>query len=202
MNNSDQDIDGSNSFYDRYSSFSDSQIKEILRNHKNYQDPAVTTAVKVAIERELIHSEQDLLAPEYQSKPLIGFSLFPEITNDFQYKKIVASIFRMLFFLSILPIIFGVLKYAEGQINMTFIGVGLGAIWLIINYLFFKTEKMIVVNIQIVLLILVFFGIGYRLLFKTNFQVTDLVILVFGTLLFLYLLLYLKKLIQTKTDKF
>ena len=201
MNNSDQDPDNPISFYERYSVFSDSQIKEILRNHQNYQAPAVTAAVKIAIERELIHTEEDLLAPEYQSKPSVGLTLFPEITNGYQYKKVVASIFRVLFFLSLLPIIFGVLKYAEGQTNMTFLGVGLSFIWLILSYLLFKTENRFVANLQISLLILAFFGIGYHLLVRDTFQVTDLVILVSGTLLALYLLLFLKKLIQTKPDQ-
>lgn len=198
MNNSDQNTDGPLSFYERYSAFSDSQIKEILRNHKNYQEPAVTAAVKIAIERELIHTEQDLMAPEYQSKPTDDSILFPEITNAFHYKKVVASIFRLMFFLSLLPIIFGVLKYAEGQLNMTILSVGLGLIWLIITYLLFKTKKVIVSMLQIFLLILAFFGIGYRLLAQATFQVTDLVILVSGTLITLYLILFLKKLIQTK----
>lgn len=198
MNNSDQDTDGPISFYERYSSFSDSQINEILRNHKNYQEPAVTAAVKIAIERELIHTEQDLLAPEYQSKPSVGLSLFPEITNDYQYTKVVASIFRVLYFLAFLPIIFGVLKYAEGQLDITIAGVGIGLVWVIFTYLLFKTKNMLVVTLQIVLLILAFVGIGYNLLVQDTFQVTDFVILVSGTLLSLYLLFFLRKLIQTK----
>ena len=202
MNNSDQDTDGPISFYERYSGFSDGQIKEILRNHKNYQEPAVTAAVKIAIERELIHSEQDLLTPEYQSNSSVGLSLYPEINNPYQYKKVVASIFRVLFFLALLPIVFGVLKYAEGKTNLTFMGIGIGLIWLIITYLFLKTEKMIVANIQIIFLVFGLFGLGYHLFVQATFIVTDLVILVSGTLLSLYLLLYLKKLIQAKPEQY
>ncbi len=201
MNNSDMDTDVPISFYERYSGFSDSQIKEILRNHKNYQEAAVTAAVKIAIERELIHTEQDLMAPEYQATPSVGLTLFPEITNAYQYKKVVASIFRVLFFLSLIPVIFGVMNYAEGQINMTYIGVGIGLIWLILTFLLFKTEKVIVAAIQIVLLLLALFGVGYRLLILETIQITDLVILVSGTLISLYLLLFLKKLLQSKPDQ-
>lgn len=201
MKNSDQDTDGPISFYDRYSTFSDSQIKEILKNQKNYQEPAVTAAVKIAIERELIHTEQDLLGPEYQTKPKIGLSLFPEITDGYQYKKLVASIFRVLYFLSLFPIIFGVLKYAEGQLNMTFLGVGIGLVWLILTYLLFKTKKMLFAVFQIGLLTLIFIGISYNLVIQPAFQLTDMVILVSGMVISLYLLLFLMNLIKLKHDQ-
>jgi hypothetical protein len=200
MNNSDPDAAGPITYYDRYLTFSDSQIKEILKNHKNYQETAVTAAVKIAIERGLINSEQDLLAPEYQYQPTFGFSVFPRITNDYQYKKVVASIFRVLFFLSFLPIIFGAIKYAEGQLNMTYVGVGLGLIWLILSFLLLKTKNVMILVSQIILLILVFFGVGYRLFIQETFNVLDLLMLIVGTLLPIYFLLYLKTLNQTKPE--
>jgi hypothetical protein len=200
MNNSGQDNFAPLSFYERYSGYSDNQIKEILINRKNYQEPAVTAAVKIAIERELIHSEQDLFASEYQSKPSSRTSIFPEITNVYQYKKLVASIFRILFFLSFIPTVFGVLKYAEGQLNMTFLGVGLGFIWLILTYVLLKTRKLNVLYLQVCLLGFVFLGLVYRLFLQKPFHIADMAILVIGTLLPFYFLLYLMKLIQTKPD--
>jgi len=201
MNNSDQGSDAPISFYERYTGFSDQQIKDVLKNHKNYQEKAVSAAIKIAIERELIHSEQDLLSPEFQSQIKLGLSFFPEINIVYQYKKVVASIFRILFFASLIPIIFGVLKYAEGQLNMTFMGVGLGLIWLTLTFILFKTRKLIVLYLQILLLMLVFLILGYRLFYQEIFRVTDIAVLVIGTLMLIYLLLYLKKLIQTKPDQ-
>ena len=199
MNNSDPD--GPTSFYERYADFTDSQIKEILKNHRNYQESAVTAAVKIAIERGLIHSEQDLLGTEYQLKPSVGLSFFPEITDAYQYRKVVASIFRVLFFIALIPIIFAALKYSEGQLNMTFMGAGIGIIWAILTVLLLKTEKMLVANIQISLLIFALIGIGYQILIQNTVQVTDLLILVIGMLLSLYFLLYLKQLIKSKPGK-
>ena len=200
MKDFDQNEEGPKIFYEKYLSFSDHQIKEILRNHKNYQEPAVIAAVKIAIERELIHNEQDLLAPEYQSSQIDGFSFFPQITNAYHYKKVVASIFRTLFIVSLLPIIFGVLKYAESQLNMTFLGIGLGLIWLILTFLLYKRKKLLILNIQIILLVFIFFGLGYRMFNLEVFKVADLLILVIGTTLILYFLLYLRKLLQTKPE--
>ena len=201
MNNSDQKSNSPISFYERYAGFSDHQIKEVLKNHKNYQEKAVDAAIKIAIERELIHSEQDLLAPEYQSQKTIGLSVFPEITIVYQYKKVVASIFRIVFLASLVPIIFGILKYPEGQLNMAFMGVGLGLIWLTFTFILFKTRKLIFLYIQILMLMLVFMGLGNRLFHQEILRVTDIVIMVIGIMMLLYLLLYLKKLIQTKPSE-
>ncbi len=201
MNNSDPNSDGPASFYERYTDFTDGQIREILKNHRNYQESAVTAAVKIAIERELIHTEQDLLGPEYQSKPSTGLSLFPDITDSYQYKKVVASIFRVLFFVALIPIIFATLKYSEGLLNMTFVGAVIGLIWAALTFLLLKTEKMFIANVQIVLLIFASFGIGYRLFIQNTFQVVDLFILVIGTMLALYFLFYLKHLIRSKPSQ-
>lgn len=198
MNNSDQHMDKSRSFYERYAGFSNQQIKDILRNHKDYQEPAVTAAVKIAIERKLIHTEQDLLGPEYQSQISYKWSVLPEIPNAYLYKRVVASIFRVLFFASLIPIVYGIMKFAEGQLNMTYLGVGVGLTWLLMTFILFKTEKLVVLVLQIIMIILVFFILGYWLLSQKYFQTTDIVVLVTGTVVLLYLLIYLKKLIQTK----
>ncbi|HEY3372643.1 MAG TPA: hypothetical protein VGK10_17450 [Prolixibacteraceae bacterium] len=200
MDNSDQHADHPKSFYERYTGFSDQQIKEILRSHKDYQEAAVNAAVKIAIERELIHTEQDLLAPEYQSHISHTWSVIPEIPNPTLYKRVVASIFRVLFFTSLIPIIYGVMKYAGGELNMTYLGIGLGLIWLGLTYVLFKTQKLSVLLILLAMIILAFIILGYWLLSHQYFQVTDLAVLVIGTMVLLYLLIYLKKLIQTKPE--
>lgn len=198
MNNPDPDTTAPHGFYERYLAFSDSQIKEILKNHKNYQEAAVNAAVKIAIERQLIHSEQDLLAPEYQYQPSFNRTIFPVITDEYQHKKIVASIFRILFFLAIVPIVFGALKYSEGQLDMTYIGVASGFLWAFLTYLLQRTGKSAVLVLMITIVIFVFFGFGYRLLLQETFRAFDALILIVGTLLPLYFLFYLKKLNQTK----
>jgi len=200
MDNFDQPTDRPMSFYERYSGFSDQQIKEILKNHKNYQEPAVNAAVKIAIERELIHNEQDLLGPEYQYKASENWSLFPEIPITWQYKKLMASIFRVLFIAAFIPIIFGLLKYAEGQLNMTFLGVGIGLGWATLTFILLKTKRLIVLYLQVIMLILSSIFLSYRILSTQFYKGTDILMLVIGTLIILYFLFYLRKLIQTKPE--
>lgn len=200
MNNSDQDIDGPISFYERYADYTDQQIKEILRNHKNYQEKAVAAAVKIAIERELIHNEQDLMAPEYQVSASEGWTLFPEINNAFHHKKMVNSIFRILFFASLLPIVYGMMKYSEGLLPMTYLGVGMGLVWLALTIILLKTEKLVVLFLQVLILLFVFGFVGNQLFRHHLVQSSDVLIWVIGTMVLLYLLLYLRKLIQTKPE--
>ncbi len=198
MNNPDPDTTAPRGFYERYLTFSDSQIKEVLRNHKNYQEAAVNAAVKIAIERQLIYSEQDLLAPEYQYQPSFNRSIFPVVTDEYQHKKIVASIFRILFLLALVPIVFGALKYYEGQVDMAYPGIALGFLWAFLTYLLQRTVKNAVLVLMITIVILVFFGFGYRLFLQETYRALDALILIVGTLLPLYFLFYLKKLNQTK----
>ena len=201
MDSNEQEPDSLSRFYERYTDYTDSQIKAILKNHRNYQEPAIGAAVKIAIERQLIHTEQDLLGPEYQSAPSAGLSVFPEITDAYQYKKVIASIFRVLFFMALIPIIFGALKYSEDQLNMSYIGAGLGIIWVILTFFLLKTEKMFIANIQIVLILLALFGIGYSILLQDTFRIVDLIVLVIGTMLALYFILYLKHLFRSKPSE-
>lgn len=200
MKKSDPEVAKPINFYDKYSAYSDSQIKEILKNHKDYQELAVAAAIKIGIERGLIHSEQDLLSSEYQNKTSFGFSFFPLIKDDYQRKKVVTSIFRVLFLLSLIPVIFGTMKYTEGQLNMTYIGVGLGLLWLLLTYLLLKTNNVLILISLIVILVGVLIGLSYRILMHEIFHAYDFIVLASGTLLPIYFLLYLKKLNQTKSE--
>lgn len=201
MNNSEYDPAVQDHYYERYTNYSDQQIKEILKNRHDYQQPAVTAAIKVAIEREIIHSEQDLIAPEYQIITTHKKTAFPEVSNAYQYQKIVKSIFRVLFFVSFIPIIFGILKYAEGQLTMTYLGVGIGLLWFALTYALKKTQKLIIIFIQILFLIPLSVFLGIRLIQQEIFRVTDMMVLVIMTALIVYFLLYLRRLIQTAPEE-
>lgn len=201
MNNSDYDPETRTHFYDLYTTYTDQQIKTILKNHHDYQESAVTAAIKIAIERELIHSDQDLMAPEYQNRTPRKLTAFPEISDAYQYKKVVASIFRILFLVSFIPIVFGIMKYAEGQLHFTYMGLGLGILWLVLTFALRKTRKLILVFIQMMLLVPISVILGVRLTSQKIFPATDMLVLVIMTLLVIYFLLYLKKLIQTNPEE-
>lgn len=200
MDNSDQQNELSENFYQRYTRNSDDQILEILRNHKDYQETAVNAAVKIAVERELIHSEQDLFAPEFQNSRIKGFSFFPVITNTYHQKQLTGSIFRFLYILSLVPVIYGFLKYAEGQINQTILGVSIGLIWFVLAFLLQKTQRKVILIPQFLLLVFILIFVGNRAINHESLKIIDLVMLIIGTLLPAYLLVYLKKLIGHKFE--
>lgn len=201
MNNSDYDPETRDQFYERYTHYSDQQIKEILKNHHDYQESAVTAAIKIAIEREIIHSDHDLMAPEYQTRVTRKMTAFPIISNAFHHKKIVKSIFRILFFVSIIPIVFGILKYAEGKLQITYLGIGIGLLWLALTYALLKTRKMIIVFIQIAFILPLSVFLGVQLSKQEIFPVTDMLVLIILTALIVYFLLYLRKLFLTAPEE-
>ncbi len=200
MDNSTENTDRTAGFHERYLSYTYIQIKEILENHKDYQEPAVTAAVQIAIERRLINSEQDLFAPEFQSATPHGVKIFPVITNSYYYKKTVASIFRVLFIVGIMPLIFGLMKYAEGKITMTITALIVGSVWLLLTFFLLRTKRIQIIFLQLILLVLTISSIAYSLIVQEVFHRVDMAILIIGFFISLYLLLYLKKLIQTKPD--
>lgn len=198
MKNSTQDTPQKMDFYEHYTSFTDEQILEILKNHKDYRETAVVAAVKIAIERQLIHSEQDLLAPEFQNSRSAGFTAFPEIANDYHRQKLIGSLFRFMLVISFIPIIYGFLKYGEGQIDQTYLGVGVGITWLLLSLLLKKTKKIGFLITMFVLLCIVSLSVCLKIFSLENFRVLDLVMLIIGTLLPAYLMFYLMKLIRHK----
>lgn len=200
MKNNDQKITGEMHFYELYTPFTDVQILDILKHHKSYQKAAIDAAVKIAIERQLIYSEQDLLAPEFQNSKPIGFTMFPTFDNDYHRQRLIGSTFRLVYILSLMPVIYGFLKYGEGELNQTYLGVGIGIIWFLLGLILNKTHKLIVLIPMFVLLLSVSVVIGTKIFSNESFKILDLVMLLIGTLLPVYFLFLLKKLIQQKTD--
>jgi len=185
-------------FYERYTNYTDAQLLEILKKRKDFQESAVDAAIKIAIERQLIHSEQDLFSTEFQNNKLTRSIFFPDIDNDFQRQKLVASIFRFLYVMSFLPLVFAFLKYAEGQYSLTAIGAGIGVVWFILNFLLSRTKKIVVFIPLFILLFSISLYIGIAILSGSFIKIMDLVMLLVGFLLPTYLLLLLRKLIVSK----
>jgi len=200
MKNSEQVNTGTINFYERYSSHTDSQILEILKNQKDYQENARNAAVKIAIERQLINSEQDLLLPEFQNSTNTRLTLFPQMTSSYHYQRLVGSIFRFLYVLSFLPIVYGFLKYAEGYVDQTILGVSTGLTWLLLVVLLKRTEKSFVLIPLFGILIFVGVSVGFKIASNHPVRILDFVIFIIGMLLTVYFLILAKKLIQNKPE--
>ena len=202
MNNSEQGESRLSGFYERYMNYTDVKILEILRHRKDYQESAVIAATKIAIERQIIHSEHDLLAPEFQIIRNEKFTFFPAIDNEYQQQKLVGSIYRFLYIMSLIPVIYGFLKYGEGEINQTYLGVSAGIIWFSLSVWLNKTRKVFVFVPLFFMLALLALFLGLRIFVPDNFRILDLVMLIIGIVLPSYLLIYLKKLIKKNAHNF
>jgi hypothetical protein len=200
MSNSDQLNMETQLFYERFSNYTDTQILEVLRNQKNYRESARNAAVQIAIERKLIQSETDLLAPEFQNTRSTRPTLFPHITDAFHYKKLFGSTFRFLYVLSFLPIVYGLLKYAEGIIDQTILGFCVGAVWILLIFLLQKTRKTIFLAPLFVLLFFVAVSVGFKIAANHPVRILDFTVLIIGTLLTVYFLMVVKTLFQNKPD--
>ena len=203
MTNSDQENNtGRPDFYERYSNYTDAQLLDILNNQKDYQESARNAAVKVALERQLIHSEYDLLAPEYQKSRDAKLSFFPQMPSNYHYNRMFASIFRFLFIFSFLPVIYGVLSYSKGKADQAILGISVGVVWFLFVSLFKRTHK----SVFFILLvgILIFSGVlsGIILFTQNPFKVLDIVMFAVGLLLPAYFLIYAKKLTDNKPVDF
>lgn len=200
MSNFDQENSNTNKFHERYANYTDAQILEILKNQKDYQENARSAAVNIAIERLLIHSEQDLLSPEFQNSRSTKLSLFPEINTAYHHQRLVNSIFRFLYVLSFLPVVYGVLKYSEGNIDQTIWGICIGVVWLLMVILLKRTQKTVVLAPLFGILILLGVSSSFKIAANHPIRILDLVILIIGMILPAYLLIYVKKLIQNKPE--
>lgn len=122
---SDQNID----FKELMGEMDDEKLKKVLQKRNHYQEKAVEAAVREAIGREIIHSEEDLMAPEYRTEPL-KTKLFPEIENEKVRNKIRKSIARGLIIASILPLIWGVVKLNTGYRTEGLVVLAFGLLWM------------------------------------------------------------------------
>jgi CHASE2 domain-containing sensor protein len=92
------------------------------------------------------------------------------------------------------------MKYADDKINLSVFALIIGSVWILLTYFLLRTKKILILVLQINILILTIIGIGYSLIKQEVFHRIDFVMLVIGSLVSLYLIFYLKKLIQTKPD--
>ena len=121
---------------------SDSGIIDILKQRMYYQVEAKELAVKEAIKRGIINSEQDLFSAEYAVGPLKR-SFFPTIESGENKKNITKSISRGLIICGLFPLIWGFLRINSGFTIEGIVLVIFGSTWIFLSaqlMRFFKKE--------------------------------------------------------------
>lgn len=197
MNKLDNIIE-SEDFRKRYSTLSDEKIIEILKNRSDYQQNAVTAAMEIAIARGIINSEQDLFDERFRNNLQPGFKLFPIINDQFHKQRLISSIFRFLYLMSMLPVVFGLLKYSQGNINQALIGILAGLLWFCFCFLYKKTAQILFLIILIVLLFSISLVGFYLSAVAGNYIVLDIVLMTITIFVMLYLLIYSSILLKNR----
>ena len=113
---------------EKYESYSDEQLMEILQNRNEYQEQAIEVAVDIALKRNLIASRQDLKSGKFESKK-DGWSLFPRLRSAQQVQKTSKSIIRILYLLTLFPVIAAILNHASGKMVHVAVYCGIALIW-------------------------------------------------------------------------
>ena len=97
----------------RIQELEDEQLKDVLKKRKLYQKEAADAAIREAIKREIISSENDLHGPDYRHESL-KVRLFPVIENPNNKNRIRRSISRGLLLAGLLPTVWGMVRLNAG----------------------------------------------------------------------------------------
>ncbi|HZH71929.1 MAG TPA: hypothetical protein VFD91_05525 [Mariniphaga sp.] len=170
----------------------DAQLKEVLRRRKLYQKDAARIAVEEALRRELIYSEEDLYAPEYNYEPS-RMGLFPTIESPKNRNKIRKSIARSLILAGILPAIWGVVRLKSGFETESLMILIFGIVWMGTSAILFMKYNKFAVGILFGLLTGSAAYVVYYLSRVQQVVFMDLLISVVMYLLILYGLMFVLK---------
>jgi hypothetical protein len=137
------DNDHGNSFEYRLREVSDEEIINILRFRKHFQPHAVREAIKEAIKRGIISSVEDLEKDNFKPQPLPPKSLFPVSAVQSQNITVLKSLCRIIYGVSIIPIIFGILQIMNHKLIPAVIALLFGLLIIFITYKLDKEKKTI-----------------------------------------------------------
>jgi hypothetical protein len=173
----------------------DEQILEILKKRAHYQPEAVEVAVNVAIERELIHTEQDLFGPEFSSEPLKR-KLIPEISREKNKYRIRKSIARSLLIAGVLPLIFGFIRYNAGNFPEGIMLLIFGLIWMGLSAFLIRERSKLVVHLLMGATFVSLIYVGYHFATSRSFIFMDAFIASALYLLVIYGLFFVRKIMR------
>ncbi len=191
----DSDPDFPQPISEKIHGLTDADLVNVLRKRAHYQPVAVSEAIREALLRGIIRTEEDLTDQKFEE--LQGkFTLFPFSDKMDVRAKLFSSITRSLMIPGVIPVAFGVLKftlakYAEGtgliSLGMIWIGIAWGLMEKRDNRFFWILSGLALLSLLYVIRIF------------SHFQIVNwidlLVVLVLYSAL-LYLMLYARVLLK------
>ena len=178
-----------------FNTHTDEQILEVLRKREYYQPEAVDIAVKEAIERKLIHSEQDLFSPEFSAGPL-KTKIIPDIVREKNKKRIRKSLGRSLLIAGVLPLIFGFVQYNTGNIPEGIILLVFGLLWMFLSSQIIRKGNKTIINVLLGTAFASIIYVGYLFVNSNSVIFMDVFITAVVYLIIFYGLFFIRKLID------
>lgn len=171
---------------------SNEQLIDILKKRDHYQQEAAELAIKEAIERGIICSEQDLFAQKYKVEEL-KTSLFPRIEKGENKQMIRRSIARSLLICGVMPVVYGLVQMNSSSVFEGAAILFFGLFWMASSAQLIRSFQNILVIFLIIESIGGFLYIAGKLLLKGNPVFMDFFIPFMLCMLVLYGLLFLKR---------
>lgn len=173
--------------------YEDDEILEILKKRNYYQSEAVELALEEARNRDLIHSEQDLLSEEFRTEKL-QFGLFPKIEEDRNKSKIRKSIARGILISGVLPTVWGFLQINSGNNVEGTLFIAGGVLWILFSARLIQQFNLKLIYGLFLLSIISLFVVAKFLLIRNSIVIMDFFIAALVHGLLFYGLFFLKKL--------
>lgn len=182
---------------EKFAGFDDEMLIGVLKKRAYYDPEAANAAIKEAIKRGIIHTEDDLLAPQYRDEPLRR-SIFPAATLPQAKEKLIRSLSRIIMIAGLLPIIYGILKIAENHFTEAAVFIVFGLIWVGSAFLQMKEQKPAFFYTILVLTVIAFIYMVWFFIQVPVIRFMDLfvAVIIFGAVF--YNLFYIKFLAKGK----
>lgn len=171
----------------------DEQLIDILRKRKLYQDEAASAAIREAIKRDIISSEEDLFAPEFRHESLMP-RLFPLIESPKNRNRIRRSISRGLLLTGLLPTIWGMVRLNAGFRAEGLLLISYGVVWMSISAFLIRKYSVNAVWFLFAFLALSVIYVVHRLIQIPQLVIMDVFVIVVLYSLAVYGLLFLLRL--------
>lgn len=138
-------VDDEPDFAAVYAGLSDEDLLNVLKRRSHYRPEAVEVAIREAIERGMIHSEQDLFDERFQEEK-VHFSWFPVPHNAKSRKMVKRSIVRSLVLTGLIPLVYGAYQFYLGKDEFAESAGIFGVLWIVLAFLLgrWRTESIVV----------------------------------------------------------
>jgi hypothetical protein len=180
--------------------YGDEEIREMLKKRNLYNPDVAQMAVAEALQRGIIHSEQDLVAREYRIQKL-RFRLFPDIENEEIKERLIRSLSRGVLLTGVFPVIYGFLKIAENKWPEALLLIIPGAIWIVSMGLLMHKYNRKLISIILGMAGMSEFYVVNLLLHVKLLQFMDLFVAVVVYGIIFYSLLYIRSLCNHKNPE-